>query len=539
MVKQEHRERNEMMQTKEKKKALSLSVICIIVMAVLFSQFGMMMPSAVRAAASGSITVNMKDGEDNAISGGSLSVYQVAAASQSGSGYLFSYTDAFRQADGFSELEQKVNLKDAGTLLNEDVVSAVAAFQEENKIQALKTQNIGETGTGRFTQLDAGVYLVRQTSHQKGVSGVIKPFLVTLPTQNEDGTYNYDVNASPKVGWIGLGDPSVTKIIKGREDKETSFEFKISPEQASSPMPEKDGKTVDTVLVYGEGTSEFGEIQFTSPGTYRYIVTETNEGKMGYTYDTSRYRITYEVGSVKGAASGSALTVKRTVTEINTGGTAIGQSKEGENVSFTNTYRKPAVAPGTGSPSVTKKIKGDKPASSSAFSFTLTRGALTSPMPEGSQNGKKTIRFRGTGSLGFGTIEFKSAGTYTYTVRETQGNEKGYQYDSSVYRIVYTVTEQASGISAENKSLHVTQSVYRGETGSQRVAQNSQNVSFHNTYTESTPQSPSAKPEGPSGTIKKTRETLPQTGQLWWPVWALAGAGGALVIAGSVRRKKS
>lgn len=37
---------------------------------------------------------------------------------------------------------------------------------------------------------------------------------------------------------------------------------------------------------------------------------------------------------------------------------------------------------------------------------------------------------------------------------------------------------------------------------------------------------------------KKTPKRLPQTGQLWWPVWVMAAAGGALLAAGLVRRKQ-
>ena len=35
------------------------------------------------------------------------------------------------------------------------------------------------------------------------------------------------------------------------------------------------------------------------------------------------------------------------------------------------------------------------------------------------------------------------------------------------------------------------------------------------------------------------RVTLPQTGQLWWPVWILAGAGVVLLVIGLIRRKTS
>ena len=46
-----------------------------------------------------------------------------------------------------------------------------------------------------------------------------------------------------------------------------------------------------------------------------------------------------------------------------------------------------------------------------------------------------------------------------------------------------------------------------------------------------------AKPSTPSETSAATAESkLPQTGQLWWPVFVLAAAGAGLIVAGAVRR---
>jgi pilin isopeptide linkage protein len=145
---------------------------------------------------------------------------------------------------------------------------------------------------------------------------------------------------------ITSGDPPVRKIIAGdKPESDSTFKFTLSADHehsvlpfvvTSMPMPEAAGGNESmTTTIKGEGSSEFGDITFTAPGTYSYTVSEKNTGVKGYTYDDSVYQITYVVTS---GADGK-LSCVRTI------------SKNGEVVTdaefaFTNTY---------------KKSKGDKP----------------------------------------------------------------------------------------------------------------------------------------------------------------------------------
>ena len=56
--------------------------------------------------------------------------------------------------------------------------------------------------------------------------------------------------------------------------------------------------------------------------------------------------------------------------------------------------------------------------------------------------------------------------------------------------------------------------------------------------TPTTPKNPST-PTGHVTMIEKTTGTLPQTGQLWWPVPILCAAGAGLIIVGMLMRKKN
>lgn len=201
----------------------------------------------------------------------------------------------------------------------------------------------------------------------------------------------------------------------------------------------------------------------------------------------------------------------------------------------------PTPGPGQENPSIKKVISGDTPSSAALFTFTLTAAKDTNPMPEGSKDGKKTIQINGAGTVDFGLITFKTAGTYEYKVQEVRGNAKGYKYDQTEYKLVYTVTDD----------LKITKAVFKGND---KVSSNDV-MTFTNQYTkqkDTTPTVTPGKPVRPSRpstpstprttttpttTVKKA-SVLPQTGQLWWPVWVLMAAGGVLIVSGMVKKKK-
>lgn len=137
---------------------------------------------------------------------------------------------------------------------------------------------------------------------------------------------------------VTAGDPPVTKQLEGdtpSEPADFTFTLKADPsasvlpdavEENQMPMPEKASGAQSMVLtIHGAGTSEFGAITFTKAGTYVYEITENNTGKEGYTYDTARYLVTYEV-----TVNGGVLECSRTITK---------NGEEADDVIFTNTYK--------------------------------------------------------------------------------------------------------------------------------------------------------------------------------------------------------
>ena len=121
--------------------------------------------------------------------------------------------------------------------------------------------------------------------------------------------------------------------LKGGE-----FTFHISPVTAEAPMP-----GVVTVHNDAMGTFHFGNITFSEPGTYEYMIVESPEGPDHYRYDEHRAFVTVEVS--KPVKVGGELSV--TVANIEGG------------LTFTNTYVKPAPEPG---PNPEPPVKPEPPA---------------------------------------------------------------------------------------------------------------------------------------------------------------------------------
>lgn len=183
---------------------------------------------------------------------------------------------------------------------------------------------------------------------------------------------------------------------------------------------------------------------------------------------------------------------------------AVTIGQRGITTTLTNSY----LAPITNvDPPVQKRITGDKPATASDFTFTLTAKDKSFPMPEGSKDGVKEMTIHGAGSKEFGEILFEKPGEYSYSIAEKKGSVNGYTYDTTVYEVTYSVTREGTELKAEC-------SIRDGKGNS------CTKIEFTNNY---------KTPEG----------ELVQTGALWWPVPVLAGIGLVFMVLGVIGRKRS
>lgn len=142
----------------------------------------------------GSITIRIEDGGDG-VSGGSVTLYYVAEITEDDGNYAFALTAEY--APSGVSLD---HLNDAST------AKSLAEFARNNQMQGM-TAEVDAYGVVQFTGLQPGLYLVVQHEAASGYYP-IAPFLMSLPLY-ENGTYTYEVDASPKVQIQRAPEPTV------------------------------------------------------------------------------------------------------------------------------------------------------------------------------------------------------------------------------------------------------------------------------------------------------------------------------------------
>lgn len=244
----------------------------------------------------------------------------------------------------------------------------------------------------------------------------------------------------------------VSKVVTGvARPQEKTFEFTLTP-VGSAPMPAEAGEKITIEGSETAQTANFGEITFSTPGTYQYKVKETVEAETGYTYDKTEHTVKVVVVDNGGILEASWTADEKTV----------------DAVSFTNKYE--PLATKLTLPAK-KAISGNPRPEGQEQDFTFVLAGLSgAPMPTGDGN-VLTVTDAGEGS--FGAISFTKTGTFKYEVRETAGNAVGYTYEDTVHTITVTVEDSDGRLTATWKSDQDTDN--KDETAGEKIT-------FTNTY---------------------------------------------------------
>ena len=210
----------------------------------------------------------------------------------------------------------------------------------------------------------------------------------------------------------------------------------------ATPMPAGTNGTSMTVDAVSDekATAVFGKITYRKAGIYHYILTEANGEEDGITYDTADGDSTkakehqVQVKVEKDSAT-NALTAEVTYD---------GQTS----LTITNT-----VASETAHIQA-KKDFNDWNKSASEFTFTLKADnyckpgetepsdKVTVPMPEGAKDGAVSGKATSAApNVDFGAITYKKAGTYHYTITETNDGRDGVSYDAREHTVTVTVSK--------------------------------------------------------------------------------------------------
>ena len=201
------------------------------------------------------------------------------------------------------------------------------------------------------------------------------------------------------------------KKLTGRVMKAGEFEFDL--------FDDKTGKVVETVTNDADGNINFAELTFDKAGTYNYHIVEkkANTTEKGVTYDANPVGVTVTVSADAEGNLSAAV------------------AYENDDKTFENTY----AAEKTSAPiEVTKALSG-RTLKADEFEFVLKNDA------DGSEVQK--VKNTADGKVAFAPIEYTKAGTYKYTIVETNAGQTidGVTYDSLEVKVTVEVTDDGEG----------------------------------------------------------------------------------------------
>lgn len=345
----------------------------------------------------------------------------------------------------------KIYLKDGESATVYSILPSTAYTVAETAAEGFRTSSVGESGT-----IEAGVTKIAAFTNSYGI---------TTP-----------------VSWPTNGTLNGTKVLSGREwSSNDSFKFIISPYN-NAPLPANynadNGVTVNAPDVAGgsSATFDFGTIEFTAPGVYRYTVFEEEPAESeflpGMSYSRALYRIEVIVeDNGNGTLSVASYDIQRLYDDGANPLFSYGNDNEivmngGEEamdeIVFVNTYLASSV---TRVPVAIKNYidkSGNNPLVSGMFEFKLeAKGVVENgelvensvsrvPMPEGSVNGVIITTNEGH-NVTFPHITFSqdilaannaSSVTFRYEMSEVipQNPVNGMKYDERVYTVDVVVS---------------------------------------------------------------------------------------------------
>lgn len=133
--------------------------------------------------AKGTITITMKK-DGRAVPGGEFEIYHIANVSEENGNLKYTFTNDFKGCSASLD-----------NFESDEFDFAVEDYIKSKKISGIR-KNVNNNGTAEFTQLEPGIYFVKQNEAAEGYSKA-NSFTVSLPSY-ENGKYNYTVNANPK-----------------------------------------------------------------------------------------------------------------------------------------------------------------------------------------------------------------------------------------------------------------------------------------------------------------------------------------------------
>ena len=306
----------------------------------------------------------------------------------------------------------------------------------------------------RAGKMPAGFTLTKREQGGNALGGEGDSISGTIAKQNADGTL-VEANKLVFTNTYSVKSPVTLtnafwaqKVLQGRDWKDgDSFKIYLRADKGT-PMPDGaenapvSGMKQVVKTVENGDKFDFGEIEYTKPGTYTYLIAEATPSQNdaswlpGFGYSSASYRVTVTVkDSGDGTLSQPAVKMEQTYTDD-------GVSHEDNPIKvadkiakITNTYHPKET-------SVTLKAKkrftgGELAGSDFTFQLLDNDGKELQAV----QNDKD-------GKVAFAAIDYATPGDHDYAIKEVAGNDSTIVYDAKDVKVHVKVTDEKGELKA-------------------------------------------------------------------------------------------
>lgn len=307
------------------------------------------------------------------------------------------------------------------------------------------------TGTDK---MPAGFTLTKREQGGNALSGEGDSISGTIAKQNADGTLA-DANKLVFTNTYSVKSPVTLtnafwaqKVLQGRDWKDgDSFKIYLRADKGT-PMPDGaenapvSGMKQVVKTVENGDKFDFGEIEYTKPGTYTYLIAEATPSQNdaswlpGFGYSSASYRVTVTVSdNGDGTLSQPAVKMEQTYTDD-------GVSHEDNPIKvadkiakITNTYHPKETSVTL---KATKRFTGGE----------LAGGDFTFQLLDKDGNVIQTVQNDKDGKVAFQAISYDTPGDHDYTIKEVAGNDPTVVYDTKDVKVHIKVSDEKGELKA-------------------------------------------------------------------------------------------
>lgn len=303
-------------------------------------------------------------------------------------------------------------------------------------------------------KMPAGFTLTKREQGGNALSGEGDSISGKIAKQNADGTLA-DANKLVFTNTYSVKSPVTLtnafwaqKVLQGRDWKDgDSFKIYLRADKGT-PMPDGaenapvSGMKQVVKTVENGDKFDFGEIEYTKPGTYTYLIAEATPSQNdaswlpGFGYSSASYRVTVTVSdNGDGTLSQPAVKMEQTYTDD-------GVSHEDNPIKvadkiakITNTYRPKGTSVTL---KATKRFTGGE----------LAGGDFTFQLLDKDGNVIQTVQNDKDGKVAFKAISYDTPGDHDYTIKEVAGNDSTVVYDAKDVKVHVKVTDEKGELKA-------------------------------------------------------------------------------------------